>query len=210
MDCSRARTRDPIEWLEMCPEISGPIVSRLREWVLEWEPDLTESIKWNMLCFSSRKLVFGLSACKAHAGVTFFRGAELADPRGLLAAGTPDAQIRTARFTDLEDLPRSAFRALVRAAVVQDSEPPLPARPRREPLPIPDFLAVALRAKPKAEAGFRSLAPSCQREYIVWVRSAKRPETRERRLRETLAAVERGWKWEHRHGKKVPPGRKAD
>ena len=47
----------------------------------------------------------------------------------------------------------------------------------------------ALREDPKAAAGFRALAPSCQREYIVWVRSAKRTETRERRLRETLAAV---------------------
>lgn len=207
MDCSRARTRDPMEWLEMCPEISGPIVGRLREWILEWEPDLTESIKWNMLCYSARKLVFGLSACKVHAGVTFFRGAELADPAGLLSSGSPEAQIRTARFVDPDGLPKAAFRALVRAAVEQDGEPPLPARPRREPIPVPDFLAAALRQNPKAAAGFRALAPSCQREYIVWVRSAKRPETRERRLRETLAAVVHGWKWENRHGKKSAGGR---
>ena len=54
MDCSRARTKDPIEWLETCPEFSWPLANQLREWILEWEPDLAESIKWNLLCFSGR------------------------------------------------------------------------------------------------------------------------------------------------------------
>ena len=38
-----------------------------------------EAIKWHMLCFSGRKLVCGLSACKKHLGITFFRGTELRD-----------------------------------------------------------------------------------------------------------------------------------
>ena len=47
MDCNRARTKDPAEWLETCPEFSWPLAQQLREWILTWEPDLTESIKWN-------------------------------------------------------------------------------------------------------------------------------------------------------------------
>jgi hypothetical protein len=42
MDCNRARTKDPGEWLETCPDFI--------QWILHWEPDLTESIKWNNLC----------------------------------------------------------------------------------------------------------------------------------------------------------------
>jgi len=64
MDCSRARTHDPSEWLETCPDFSAPLAQQLCDWILTWEPDLTESIKWNMLCFSGRKLVCGLSACR--------------------------------------------------------------------------------------------------------------------------------------------------
>jgi len=48
----------------------------LREWILTWEPDLNESIKWNMLCFSGRKLVCGMSACQKHLGLAFFRGTD--------------------------------------------------------------------------------------------------------------------------------------
>jgi len=57
MDVNRARTKDPEEWLESTPEFSRPLAEQMREWILRWEPDLAESVKWNVLCFSGRKLV---------------------------------------------------------------------------------------------------------------------------------------------------------
>jgi uncharacterized protein YdhG (YjbR/CyaY superfamily) len=68
MDVRRSQTKDPIEWLETRPEFSWPMANQLRERILEWEPDLAESIKWNMLCFSGRKLLCGISACQRHLG----------------------------------------------------------------------------------------------------------------------------------------------
>ena len=44
MDCSRARTRDPAEWIRLCPSFSRPLAEQFQEWILTWEPDLTESI----------------------------------------------------------------------------------------------------------------------------------------------------------------------
>ena len=203
MDVGRARTKDPIEWLETCPEFSWPLANQLREWILEWEPDLTESIKWNMLCFSSRKLVCGLSACKHHLGITFFRGTELPDPQNLfLPGGENNTNIRSVRITRFDDSDRSALRELLRTAVELDSEPtisPLPKK-RREPFPMPDYFAAALKKKKNrvAAENFQKLAPTYQREYIVWLTFAKRTETREQRLKETLAALSKGRKWAQR------------
>jgi len=45
MDCSRPKTRDPDEWLEVAPDFSRPIVAELRDWIFRTAPDLTESIK---------------------------------------------------------------------------------------------------------------------------------------------------------------------
>ena len=101
MDVNRARTKDPGEWLETCPDFSQPLVEQLVEWILQWEPDLTESIKWNMLCFSGRKLVCGLSGCQKHLGIVFFRGTELPDPKKLFdECGEKNAyeRIELARF----------------------------------------------------------------------------------------------------------------
>ena len=201
MDCSRPKTRNPDEWLEAAPDFSRAIAAELRECIFQWEPDLTESIKWNNLCFSGRKLVVGLSACKKHLAIFFFRGTELADPARLFnEGGENNTNIRSIRFTALDGLHRSAFRAMLHAAVKLDADPMIPPAPKvqREPWPVPDFFAKALRRNRAADAGFRKLPPSCQREYLVWLSTAKRPETREKRLAQTLAALAAGRKWAQR------------
>lgn len=203
MDCSRARTKDPGEWLETCPEFSWPLAEKVHEWILTWEPDLTESIKWNMLCFSGRKLVVGLSACKKHLSVAFFRGTELPDPAKLFQAQENNTNIQSIRITTLEGFDREAFRYLVHAAVALDADPeqaPVP-KVKRAPYPMPDYFAKALRKDKQANAGFQSLSPSCQREFIVWLATAKRPETQAKRLHETLNALAKGRKWIQRKQK---------
>ena len=88
---------------------------------------------------------------------------------------------------------------LLQSAVALDSQPESPAAPKqkREPWPVPEFFAKALAMKKHraAAAGFAKLSPSCQREWLVWVSTAKRDETRARRLAETLAALALGRKW---------------
>jgi len=197
MDCNPPRTKDPGEWLETCPEYSWPLAEKVHEWILTWEPDLAESIKWNMLCFSSRKLVCGLSACKKHLGVTFFRGTELPDPTKLFNRQENNTNIQSIRITTLEGFDRRAFQDLIHAAVALDAEPSLPPVPKakRAPWPMPDYFAKALKKNKPANAGFQKLSPSCQREYIIWLATAKRPETQEKRLKETLAALTSDRKW---------------
>src|SRR5689334_13201729 len=110
MDCSRPKTKDPGEWLEVCPEFSKPLAGQLVEWILNCEPDLSESIKWNILCFSARKLVCGISACQKHLSIAFFRGTELPDPAKLFEpGGAANTNIRSIRLTTLEGFDRRAF-----------------------------------------------------------------------------------------------------
>lgn len=198
MDVSRAKTRNPDEWLDAAPDFSRPIVAELRDWIFRTAPDLTESIKWNVLCFSGRKLVCGLSACKNHVGFVFFRGTELADPTGLFdAAGEGNTNVRSIRLTSTAKLNRKALAALLFAAVDLDFRPDVPPAPKvkREPWPVPDFFAAALKKNKKAAAVFASFAPTYQREYIVWLTTAKREETRAQRLAQTLKALAAGRKW---------------
>ncbi|KAF0173185.1 MAG: hypothetical protein FD161_3852 [Limisphaerales bacterium] len=203
MDCSRARTKDPGEWLQTCPDFSQPLAEQVVEWFLNWEPDLAESIKWNMLCFSGRKLVCGLSACQQHLGVTFFRGTELPDPARLFSpGGEGNTNIRSLRLATLDGLNHAALRDLLHAAVALDADPTLPPAPKvkRKPWPMPAFFKQALAEKRNRAAaeGFKQLSPTCQREYLVWLTMAKRPETRAHRLAQTLAALKSGRRWAQR------------
>ncbi len=51
-------------------------------------------------------------------------------------------------------------------------------------LVIPPDLAAALEADPDAARGFEALSASMKRPLLFWVTSAKRPETRDRRIAE--------------------------
>ena len=54
---------------------------------------------------------------------------------------------------------------------------------------VPDDLAAALDAAPGARAAFDARSFSHRREWVEWVSGAKRPETRERRVRGVVEQV---------------------
>lgn len=70
------------------------------------------------------------------------------------------------------------------AAPSANAYAPRPSIPR-----LPAYIDNALRAKPKAWQFFQSLSARHQRDFVVWIHTAKRPETRERRLRESMALL---------------------
>lgn len=203
MDCRPSRTIDPDLWLETCPEVSRPLCETVREWILTWEPDLSESIKWNMLCYIGQKAVCALGGFKKWAGLTFFRAAELPDARVLCNQGTENTTVMTIRFSALEEIDRWALKRLLRAAVHLDETVPPPRVVRSAPRPMPEMPPVLKKALQKNSAArkfFESLAPTYQREYLIWVGMAKREETQQKRLTETIAALAGGRKWVNRKG----------
>src|SRR5258708_5753902 len=121
VDNSRhVRGRTPDTWLDSCPEFSRPLCGELRELILRWVPDLTESVKWGALCFSGYKRVCALGAFQKHASLVFFRGTELPDPARLFNQGEGNTNIRTIRLTTLDGLNRATLQRLLHAAVELD------------------------------------------------------------------------------------------
>ncbi len=59
---------------------------------------------------------------------------------------------------------------------------------------VPPELAKALAGNKKAKESFEKLAPSYRRHYIAWIAVAKRPQTRKRRIAESIALLEKGQK----------------
>ena len=57
---------------------------------------------------------------------------------------------------------------------------------------MPPELHARLKRNKKAATFFASLAPSYQRQYIAWIATAKRPETKKRRLDEAVKLLNHG------------------
>jgi uncharacterized protein YdeI (YjbR/CyaY-like superfamily) len=61
-------------------------------------------------------------------------------------------------------------------------------------LDIPKELVGALRKNKKAKGFFDQLAPTYQKHYIAWITTARRPETKEKRIKESITLLEQGKK----------------
>lgn len=59
---------------------------------------------------------------------------------------------------------------------------------------LPDDLATALKKAKDEKAFFESLSFTNKKEYVEWVVTAKRDETRATRVQETVERLGRGWK----------------
>ena len=63
------------------------------------------------------------------------------------------------------------------------------------PIPeLPSYVAKAFKTNPKAWQFFQALAPTYRRDFVVWIHTAKRPETRDRRIRESIRLLLAGKK----------------
>jgi uncharacterized protein YdeI (YjbR/CyaY-like superfamily) len=75
------------------------------------------------------------------------------------------------------------------AAPTNNSYAPRPVIPD-----LPVYIARALKANLKAWEFFRELAPTYRRHFVVWIHTAKRPETQDRRIRESIRLLAAGKK----------------
>jgi uncharacterized protein YdeI (YjbR/CyaY-like superfamily) len=90
------------------------------------------------------------------------------------------SDINRKRWAELKAAGLLASAGLV-AAPTKHSYAPRPVIPE-----LPGYIAKALKTNSKAWEFFRKLAPTDRRDFVVWIHIAKRPETRERRIRESI------------------------
>ena len=181
-------------------DFARPILEHLRRNVREAAPEVEETIKWSMPHFTYKGRLFaGMAAFKAHATFGLWQASAVLGETG----AERDAMGQFGRLTSVADLPPEAeLKALIaRAASVAAGGPkPRPKKPPKPELATPDDLRAALDSQPKAAATFDAFPPSCRREYVEWVTEAKRPETRAKRLAQTVEWLAQGkrrnWKYE--------------
>ena len=65
---------------------------------------------------------------------------------------------------------------------------------KKKELVIPRYVEKAFRANRAAWENFKRLAPSYRRNYVMWITDAKREETREKRLRESIELLKQNKK----------------
>ncbi len=170
-----------------------PILRTLRSAVHDACPGVTETIKWRMPFFLHEGPLCFMAAFRRHCAFGFWRGSRVMHA----APGRAQALGQLGRMASMEDLPtRRTLLALVRRAVRVNAagvRSPTRGRPARRPAPrVPAYLRRELAARPRAHATYLALPPSGRRDFIDWLASAKRAETRARRLARTVELLTAG------------------
>ena len=94
------------------------------------------------------------------------------------------------RYAELKASGRLRPAGIKRPPTARGYAPP----PPRLPLParLPPYIQAALREHATARRYFEALAPSHRRRYVAWIESAKREETKLRRLQEAMRLLTSG------------------
>jgi uncharacterized protein YdeI (YjbR/CyaY-like superfamily) len=190
------------DYIAQAAPFARPILERLREQVLAAGSDIGETLKWSAPAFMYRgKILCTMSAFKQHASFGFWQHA--------LVVGTGEPRAGAGSFgklTTLDDVPSGRELApLLRKAMalIDAGVPSAGVRKTSTPKPPPETppeLAAALRKNAAARRTFEAFSPSHRREYVEWITEAKRDETRQKRLAQTLEWLAEGktrhWKYQ--------------
>jgi uncharacterized protein YdeI (YjbR/CyaY-like superfamily) len=82
---------------------------------------------------------------------------------------------------------------LAKVRYANPEQEPTPSKPKAKLIPktqtLPLFVERALKSNPKAWENFSQMAPSHRHQYILWIKMAKREETRDKRLKEAIQMI---------------------
>jgi len=124
---SNAKNSDSREIDEMIREYGdwrGPKLSRLRSLIMEAVPGVDEELKWRkpsnphgVPTWSYNGPICTGETYKKVVKLTFFKGATLADPKGLFNSSLQGNTRRAIDFAETDEIDESALKALFQAAV---------------------------------------------------------------------------------------------
>lgn len=196
-------SRDPRidAYIAKSAEFARPILTHVRELVHRACPDVEETMKWSSPSFEyAGGILCGMAAFKQHASFGFWKHALVvgddSPPVGMGSYG---------KMASLKDLPSDkTLIAHIRKAMKLNEEgvktPTVRKTTTPKPPPeAPADLMAALKKNAKARATFDAFPPSHKRDYVEWITEAKRDETRQKRLAQTIEWLAEGkprnWKY---------------
>jgi len=169
-------------------------LTRLRALLLD--SPLTEDIKWRVPCYTLQGAnVVLLNCLKDYCAISFFKGALLKDPKGiLLKPGENTQSARLIRFTNpqqVEEL-EPTLRAYVQEAIDVEKAGLKVELKKITDFEVPLELQRKLDELPAFKAAFESLTPGRQRAYYLHIAAAKQSQTRAARVEKCMPLILEG------------------
>ncbi len=170
-----------------------PELQALRQIVQQ--TNLTEEIKWSIPVYTFQgKNVCSISAFKNYSALSFFKGALLTNPKGLLLKHGPNSQaVRYFEYTSASQIEQNKeliLDTIFEAISNEEAGKTVPFK--KNPEPIPEELTEAFQQDQLFQQAFNALTPGRQRGYILYFSQAKKRETRQNRIQSKKESILQG------------------
>ncbi len=157
------------------------------------EPNVVEDWKWNRAVFHIDAIVCGFSSFKNHVSFSFFNGALMSDKHNLFQTDSSAKHMRSIRITSPSEIEKSKFIDYLKEAFSLKDRGMNKAESKKE-IEIPTMLLDALNNNSLAKHNFGKMAYTYRKEYALFIATAKRGETKLKRLEKTLENLEQNKK----------------
>lgn len=160
------------------------ICKRLRKIILSADPELIEDWKWGPNYYLNG-MVCGYWGFKKHVSFVFFQGSLLKDKKKILLENPGNVHNRHIKFTDVKQIDDKVILEYLFEAIDNNRKGLKIIETKDKTIITPDDVVKAFK-KAKVLAYFDSLAFSHRKEYVQWIESAKKEETRTKRIDQAI------------------------
>jgi hypothetical protein len=175
------------EYIKKGPEFAQQICWKLREIIHKADSEILEDWKWGPN-FNKNGMVCGFFWAKEHVHFTFYRGDAMKDSKNIFNYGDENRRNRGIKYTDISQVDEPTLISYIKEAVAINAKGEKPAE-RVVKLPV-DFKKALVKNK-KAMDFFENSSFTNRKEYIRWIETAKKEETRVRRIDEAVKKLAR-------------------
>lgn len=183
-----------VRYLDTKEGTSKEILLFIHDTIKHEFPGLECSIKWEMPHYDHNGLMCGVGVFKKHVTLFFHKGVHMKDPYGLFDGQETNKTNRGIKFTSVEEInPAFIIEYIKEAKQINDEGIKLHSEKTKEKiLEIPSILTDALYENPKAKKHFDLFPYYKKKEYVEWIVSAKREDTKQNRLEKSIDMLEQG------------------
>lgn len=157
--------------------------------------ELVEEVKWGSPTYTlNGKLVAGMAAFKNHFAIWFHQGVFLKDRQNKLlnAQEGVTKALRQWRFDENDTIDEDLVLEYLQESI-ENTLAGKELKPQRKTgVSVPELLTTTFKEDAELHKAFKKLTPGKQREYSEYIESAKRVDTKLRRLEKILPMIKAG------------------
>ncbi len=160
------------------------ICKHLRKLILSADPEIIEDWKWGPNYYLNG-MVCGFWGFKKHASLVFFQGSLLKDKKKILQQNPGNVHNRHIKYTDVKQIDDGVVLEYLFEAIDNNRKGLKITETKDKTIVTPEDVVKQFK-KAKVLSYFDSLAFSHRKEYIQWIESAKKEETRTKRIEQAI------------------------